>query len=350
MGKESRLKLSVRARTTGGEFACHVEEDLAVTEIGLFQFAIMSVPDAHLMGHADRFRVQGRLHSNNHVYMGARAGTSVDFESVTATAAVHSSALGSAYGRDRYAFSPPTLTHATLHDIDLPTEHARVNGKAYDLSGGTGDWTNLVVKEFGGVVLGRGHGVTELKIPGLNTKDMPPVQASRPNPAFASHPLSSMRALVEPVSATGNTVQERHTLAFKADIRIIDGMWYVRDPTQPLRWPGLPIWSDHAGAVDQGVRYDLRGDVLDAAPKAGTIHMKAMHGASMGWKKAGAPIPRRYSYYAAEESGRLLIDSDKAGQPRAVISYGVLARTGAGSTATRGPGLHADTAGPSSCV
>lgn len=33
--------------------------------------------------------------------------------------------------------------------------------------------------------------------------------------------------------------------AFTADIRIIDGEWYLRDPADESAWPGQRIWSDH---------------------------------------------------------------------------------------------------------
>lgn len=74
----------------------------------------------------------------------------------------------------------------------------------------------------------------------------------------------NLRFLVDP-PLVGDT-NEVANLKFsrKADIRIIDGVWYLKDPANIFAWPGVPIWSDHPGRKmdrwGQSVgQLDLRG-------------------------------------------------------------------------------------------
>jgi hypothetical protein len=96
-------------------------------------------------------------------------------------------------------------------------------------------------------------------------------------------------------------------LAFAADLRIIDGEWYVRDPADDNAWPGLAVWSDHpcTNAVSVGAcsnvvgssdgqwlndsvvrrrlysRYERNGNgFLDASGGAGVVSYGSITGSS----------------------------------------------------------------------
>mgnify|MGYP001174558050 CR=1 FL=1 len=62
-----------------------------------------------------------------------------------------------------------------------------------------------------------------------------------------------LRALVEPVyqhTLFSDPEDIRlQKLATKADIRIINGIWFVRNEPRgdETNWPGIPVWSDHHG-------------------------------------------------------------------------------------------------------
>ncbi|MCP4498738.1 MAG: hypothetical protein GY822_02080, partial [Deltaproteobacteria bacterium] len=107
-------------------------------------------------------------------------------------------------------------------------------------------------------------------------------------------------------------------LAWKADIRIIDGVWYKNDGT----FPGKPIWSDHPGKAKTVTVTD---GFVPKDIEVGQDDIKTLY--------SYPKIPRRYSYYEYDKSNAELCEStagsdcgneDHVG----VISYGTLFRDG----------------------
>jgi hypothetical protein len=73
-----------------------------------------------------------------------------------------------------------------------------------------------------------------------------PIAAAREHNAAVGSQPASMRFLVDPMLVNEPADVREQKFAFKADIRIIDGVWFVRDPAHP-ELPGTAIWSDHPG-------------------------------------------------------------------------------------------------------
>lgn len=93
--------------------------------------------------------------------------------------------------------------------------------------------------------------------------------------------------------------------AFNADIRILDGEWYVRDPDRPNAWPGRRIYSDHPCTDDR--------DAVACSSIVGAQNLK--------WKDDGLAVRRLYSRY--ERNGNGFLDGGVVGGVGAgVVSYG----------------------------
>ena len=128
------------------------------------------------------------------------------------------------------------------------------------------------------------------------------IHALRPN-------NDNSRFLIDPVLVADSPDVARQKMAFKADIRIIDGIWYRRNPAIPTEL-GTPIWSDHPGRMnanhvdDKWVGLSKNVGQDDIFPGA---------------------RPQRYSWYRTAASGGGLL----AAPPttfRPVVSYGSLFR------------------------
>lgn len=74
--------------------------------------------------------------------------------------------------------------------------------------------------------------------------------------------LTNQRFVVDPVLRNEPADVREQKLAFRADLRIINGVWYVPDPSAP-HLPGLPIWSDC---------YDFHLDMPDKQPPGAPLY------------------------------------------------------------------------------
>ncbi|HEY4222549.1 MAG TPA: hypothetical protein VGO62_14440 [Myxococcota bacterium] len=130
-----------------------------------------------------------------------------------------------------------------------------------------------------------------------------------PEPPFNHAAVVRARTLLSyvqpPFTSNAGKVAERSAsrLAYQADIRIVDGEWYVRDPADALAWPGVPLYGDHP--CDD----DSKPTALCAATY--------VNDTTLGGFNAAVPNRRRlYSLYE-RTSGGLLDDVE-----RGVVSYG----------------------------
>ena len=150
------------------------------------------------------------------------------------------------------------------------------------------------------------HGTPKLKPPIIG---VPLTQQGR-NAIHALRPNNeNSRFLIDPVLPGESSDIARQKMAFKADIRIVDGIWYRRNPANPQEL-GTPIWSDHPGRMNAG-----HVDDRWAGP-----------GKTVGQDDLfGGPRPQRYSWYRTDSAG----SAGLAAPPttfRPVVSYGSLFR------------------------
>lgn len=251
----------------------------------------------------------GRVHSNGNMCLGS--GQPSFFEKITSGGLIYklrgsgcrqerSGGIGSAtVFVSRAPLADGAATYATpgfetgfsllnARDADSPTWLTDVNV----WNGQVGDST---------------HGVPVLRAPIRGT---PLVQKGRD----AVHALQSntqkSRFLIDPVLPDEPVDVRSQKVAFKADIRILDGVWYVRDPARPAEL-GTPVWSDHPG------RMQTTNDELRWTGPPQSVGQEDLFGAG--------PRPTRYSHYQTVP-GSLALSNPAGGS--AVVSYGVLHRVG----------------------
>lgn len=175
------------------------------------------------------------------------------------------------------------------------------------------------------------HGVQLLKIAGAGEGRIQIREAAN-GPALNN--TDNLRFIVDPPLATDSATVKSYKFAQNANSRIINGVWYLRDPAQPPElFPGVPIWSDHPG------RYIEGGNAV------GQDDLRDRWSLTNPWPAAPA-TPRRFSYYEYDSAAQTIVD-DPVGE--GVVSYGTLVNTGAAPNRFR-PGHWINNGASSLCI
>jgi hypothetical protein len=115
------------------------------------------------------------------------------------------------------------------------------------------------------------------------------------------------RWLLDPPTFVGggdNGAAREAKLAMQADIRVINGVWFIKPPpgSSEPRWPGIPIWSDRMGKNVRPATPEERALMEPPGnPEIliGQLDIMERHGITNRW-------PQRYSYYESGPSGQYL--------------------------------------------
>jgi hypothetical protein len=343
--KLQTIDMRFEARRTASGAVCRAEQTLSLGRIALFQF--FSFADLPLLEisppQGDVVLLQGRMHTNGRTCLGGDANANgavsgshavrIDGR-VTAVDRIHHAAdvrcgfgggdvgiLGARAAGAQVLGQPDRLLNDRLLDpLTLGGQSACTESR--DCRGG---WRSFALGRWLGRVQDRDHEVQELTLPvdppvrftqlgwaadGRTFLQQMTASSSRPNNRF----------LVEPVLATRDPPGfSRNKMADKAQIRIIDGVWYVKDPganndiaetDDDGPWPGIPIWSDHPGEYTtntpemtaEGVEGAAplsvgQSDIRNALKKSTDPRLK-----NAKWDKrmdiGASPTPRRFSHYA----------------------------------------------------
>ena len=272
-------------------------------------------------------RFSGRVHSNGNMCIGA--GSLTHFETITSAGSIYR--LGGTGCRKEKSggFSSP--------GVPSPTIHVSTNGfpDPFDAAGFTllnkdadsRTWLTDVNAWRGTSpavlhVADRLHGIPTLKPPITGS---PLTQKGR----NAIHGLrlnnDNSRFLVDPVLTTDVSEVAQQKMAFKADIRIIDGVWYLRDVARPFEL-GTPIWSDHPGRTATS---DIEDRWSGVQARVGQDDLFS------------AARPQRFSYYRTAAPLKALLAPPSI---RGVVSYGTLHRKLVGADPVWVPGYYETTA------
>lgn len=398
------IDIGIGAKKASTGAVCRTEQSLSLGRIALFQlFVFADVPLLDLVPTGDESMfMRGRIHTNGRVCMGGGASFSridnlefpVRLDSrVTSVDQIHQAALCSlssntAVGIISGGFPgeqvPGEPDRLGFRGAFTPLEARASSGCLDSRTACQAGWRSFAVSAWGGRVQDKFHTVPELTLPvsppafhvqkgiaadgRLVEQDMS-IGPRRPNTRF----------LVEPQLTNDPTDFGRNKLSFKSQIRIIDGVWYLKDPgDDPTSdaddgpWPGIPIWSDHPGTFTLDADMTAEGVegalVAGAGLKVGQSDIRAdlearaasdPRFANVAWSNrvslARAPTPRRFSYYAFVDPAQALtapnLRPDGAGlqygrvcdpnsrdgdgnlvvgncdtDPPAVISYGTIAK------------------------
>lgn len=300
--KQTKLTINVGVESASGA-RCTQKQDLAIAQVGAFQFFVFAegyidvAPGASL-------DILGRVHVNGHF---CGSGTNTRIDQLTASGKILYGTNCSDVGKANLGTGTIQFRKGTSGSFGI------LNGNSDHLctdctNSGTPNpsdppWKEWAVDEWDGNVLDSAHGVTVLKLP-ISTSA--PVQNGRDQSRTVTTNVGTQRLLVDPPQSGDTDEVKAQRLAYKADIRIIDGVWYKRDPSVAYDWPGTPIWSDHPGS----------------APSSGWVPTALNVGQSdISTARGWTSVPSLYSYYEYDAINKRLFDD-----PNGVISYGTLFR------------------------
>jgi hypothetical protein len=306
------------------QFRCATEQTLTLGKIAMFQFFLfsdMAYTDWHP---GPLMRTSGRMHANGNL----RLDGAVRIARVTAAGDIGCNG------------APPNVSLACnssttrISNVASPT----ANEANFQNFVRNAAWATEALNTYNHNAQDRAHGVPRLQLPIVGD---PEVQRGT-NAAGAATPnanvvtidgvprtVANSRLLIDPVRPNDSLEIAQQKFAHKADIRIINGVWYLRDPANPDVWPGTAIWSDHGGRHFRTAVDDLKR-ATDAEIDVGQPALEAS--SDLAW--AGR-VPQRYSYYgSALGQPRLARDLDTTAAAtvrppaaqRAVVSYGALFR------------------------
>ncbi|MDP2342183.1 MAG: hypothetical protein Q8O67_14600 [Deltaproteobacteria bacterium] len=342
--RQDTIEIALRAEHTATtQFACKTSQTLTLGKIAMFQFFVFSdspITDWHP---GPEMFATGRVHGNGTVCVGG--GDDLWADRITASGDVRHMNEPECFGSGRDPVKVAIKDNPDFDSNDNGNPNDPVAGDFVDFtdlsrSSATPNWATFAVNTWKGHLLDRAHGVPRLKLPIVGTPQTQQGVDGANATSAATRNGTTSRLLIDPVRTGVDTPEIRaQKFATKADIRIVNGIWFLKNVADENQWPGIPIWSDHIGnyaAHNQfgpGIRDLEVGNNPVTDRKVGQSELNT----DRGWSGA---VPKRFSYYAVNAAlDELLIESvGKAAMPPAVISYGVLARSGVNHTSTWAPG------------
>lgn len=323
------LAITAEHRATTN-FRCATSQTLTLGKIAMFQFFLFS-DSAYTDWHpGPLMRASGRMHANGNI------GLDGNLRISRITASGNIGCIGSA---------PPAvdtscaLADTRIANVATPTMTADADFTAFSRNNAT--WqTQALALYANGNAQDAVHGVPRLQLPIVG---QPRVQRGfdaannvivNSNSAVVNGNLREFpnsRLLIDPVLASDSLEIKRQKFAHNADIRIINGAWYLKNPANENDWPGVIIWSDH-GVHIQRANEEYVGSTKNIGQR-GANGLATTVGAPVGWGTDRPP--QRFSYYGVQlGSTRLSRDLDGTDIPlrrpafpqTAVVSYGALFR------------------------
>jgi hypothetical protein len=267
------------AMTSDTGRACRVTQSMVNGQIGLFQFAVFSGVPIDLFN-PPPMALTGRTHINGDFCAGG-SGRGLTIERLTSSGNIESGCFGGA----KALVPSGSISTNGFFAVDKPTSTPRLLLSTNDHSSPT--WRQDALSTWGGNVQDSAHDVPFLRLP---VSTAAKAQPGNNQDGAAMTNLDTLRVMIDPPQPGESAANANERLFKKADIRIVNGVWYRRD--------GTVMWSDHTGAVP-------------ALPEESTLGTPSTVAAAL----VG---PTRFSYY--ERNGEAV----QNGAGRSVVSYGTL--------------------------
>ena len=289
---DSGMSVYLEGRDDGTGRVCHVQDSFFTGSVSPFQFMMFAAGDANWYGRTNR-NAAVPVYSSGDLCLSARSPATLALTQVGAGGQLNVPSGGGRPRKRHRRARAPVACPAPLGGAGLVT----VAGVAF--AGVPDD-----VSSF--------EAANELKLP---IATPPSMQGDNATPD-----LLSVRWTMDPVmNGRDPKPVQQLKLAEIADIRIIDGVWYVK--STGVAWPGMAVWSDHPGG---GVDSDAVLNGLGGTRRIGQLDIKAQLEAG-GFRSVVDPWPpRHYSYYETDATGKMLDDQHGVG----VVSYGAVASVG----------------------
>jgi hypothetical protein len=331
MAVQRPLDLRVRVQQADGNAAATCRQKVFLASVSAFQFYIFSEPYLD-WDPVPLMTVRGRVHGNEDICVAGASGpvNGLVGDRITAAGRILRASVADRVGPDRCR----AAIGATANNVKFATDDTFAAFAPLEKDHLDADWRTWAETTFGGRVLDVAHGVQRLKLPVIGA---PRVQAGHNlgvtkfgevETNYRENNLASQRFVVDPVLRTEPGDVREQKLAFKADVRIVNGVWYLRDTAAP-HLPGTPLWSDHPG------RHTVAGTTADDIEQGQELFLPTVAvgqedlRTARAWPTSpGRVTPRRFSYYGydvAAQSGKGAM-TRVAGDPPAVLSYGSVFR------------------------
>lgn len=238
----ANLRFSMRAEHENSELACTTEQEGTLGQISMFQFFLFGD------GFIDWFPgppqdVLGRVHSNDDFCFSS--GNTFRLSQVTAAKRLLHGGNPECKWPANASHTAEIATDATFNNFSpwtIQSDHSCENCAGTDMS-----WMEYATATWGANAQDVAHGVPTLRLP---VSDGAQTQAGKNTAGDLMLNGNNSRLLIDPLLPGENEDVRNQKFACKADIRIVNGVWYLREnPTNddPCDWPGTPIWSDHPG-------------------------------------------------------------------------------------------------------
>ncbi len=308
---QATLKVSyvVKTELTGtDQTVVNMEATVSLAQVSMFQFLYFIDLIYADFNPGPEMRLFGRVHSNGDLCLAGATGLYLSQVS-SARRLMYGNVSACRY-RQNYnmAFigSGPNLAN--------PIKLQSNNSNGCTNCGGTRiPWADYAPATWNGNALDSAHGVNAMVLPvpsGLQTQ----MGADGDDRWTGMMNNANLRFIVDPVKSADSEQVAKQKFAYKADIRVISGVWYLRDRANLRNWPGIPIWSDHPGR-----HTDYFGNPVGQEDLA----------LRWGWTS----VPRRYSYYEYNPL-TMSLSNDRTG----IISYGNLFQDSSGPKTRWRPG------------
>lgn len=297
----------------------------SIAGITFTQFSLFSFGSLTQHNFVQALTYNGRVHANGAVCLGARPRARMKY--LTATGPIR---------HIENSVSPCSIIPGTFTNIktEVATDDSFTTfGEVLKdvVSGcvnceGTGmNWDQYALWKWNGHLQDQAHHVPKLI---LNLRSTPVSQAGY---------YGRERFLIEPlVNGEEKSVHEMK-FAYKADIRIINGVWYIKNPDNPDDWPGIPVWSDHPGHFTT-----WNEELIEGNKNVGQLDIKEWADAKAAVDPSfkhvwtGGLPPKKYSYYEYDHTAQKIYDNDEG-----IISYGNLVNPTGGAQDSK-PGFYAN--------
>jgi hypothetical protein len=324
IAQQRPLDMRVRVQQLDGNAAAGCRQKIVLATVAAFQFYIFS--EVYLdWDPVPLMTVQGRVHGNNDVCVAGATGVGNGLvgDRLTAAGRILRSSVASRVGVGKCRASQNNNNVQFATDDTFAT-FVQLTQDNMDVG-----WRAFAETTFNGRVLDVAHGVQALKLPITGS---PRVQAGY-NLAVTKHGEAvstykedntvNQRFVVDPILKNEPTDVREQKFAFKADIRIVNGVWYIRDDAAPEK-PGVAIWSDHPG------RHTVTGATSASVEQGHELFLPTDDVGQEDLRSARSWVatPRRFSMYgydtnAAAGAGRMTrVPAD----PPAILSYGSVVR------------------------
>jgi hypothetical protein len=269
---------------------CRVAQNMVNGQIGLFQFAVFSGIPMDLLV-PPTMNIAGRVHVNGNFCAGG------NFPNLTIERITVSGTLDADCG-----------TGSGFSVIN------RQNGAPVGMSGSndgtSATWATSALTTWNGNALDRTHGVPNLRLP-VATGSIVQPGANQGGGVVAN--TDTLRLMLDPPRTNDPPDVTAERLAEEADIRIINGAWFLNDGS----FPGTPIWHDHHVAYPDDQHQPHEKDTAD--------NLKRFTPPLPGAPAAPTPFARGYSFYERDAAGSII---NNEGLTPSVVSYGRLTNNG----------------------